>query len=343
MPARPEEIRVTDRGESWQPGLVSVIVPVHDRPGLLREAVASALAQTYRPIEVLVVDDGSTDETPAVAAALARAHPDEVRVLRQPNGGPGRARETGRLAARGELVQHLDSDDLLLPRKLELQVGALRAAPAAAICYGIALDRPPDEAGARPLRRTAEAIETILPSFLVGRWWTTECPLYRREIVERAGAWLPTRLEEDWEYDCRIGSLGAKLVRVAEPVCVHREHPEARLSRGRALDPARLRDRALAHERVLDHARRAGVTTEAPEMARYARELFLLARQCGAAGIPAESARLFALAREASTAQRARGLDFRLYRALTAALGWRLAGRLAARLDASRPAAGAPG
>lgn len=333
---------MTGRGDSIEPGLVSIVVPVHDRPGLLRAAVASALAQTYRPIEVLIVDDGSTDETPSVAAALARAHPEEVRVLRQENGGPGRARETGRLAARGEFVQHLDSDDLLLPRKLELQVAALRAAPDAAVCYGIALDRPPGAGGNRPLRRTAEAIETILPSFLVGRWWTTECPLYRREVVDRAGSWLPTRLEEDWEYDCRIGSFGARLARVAEPVCVHREHPEARLSRGRALDLARLRDRALAHERVLDHARRAGVAAEAPEMARYARELFLLARQCGAAGLAAESARLFDLARESSTPRRARALDFRLYRAMAAALGWRLAGRLAVRLDALRPETGAP-
>lgn len=319
------------------PGLVSVVIPVHNRPRLLVEAAASALDQTHRPLEILIVDDGSTDETPRVAAELARAHPGEVHVLLQENAGPGVARETGRRAARGEYVQYLDSDDLLLPRKLEFQVAALRGAPEAAVCYGIALDRMPNEGPARALRRTGEAIGTILPSFLVGRWWTTECPLYRREIVERAGPWLPTRLEEDWEYDCRIGSFGVRLARVEEPVCVHREHPQARLSRGLALDATRLLDRALAHERVLDHARRAGVTVETPEMARYARELFLLARQCGAAGLPAESTRLFALARAASTPRRARGLDFRLYRVWASAVGWRLAGRLSVLSDRVRP------
>ncbi len=109
------------------PGLVSIIVPVFNRPALLAEAVGSALAQTYRPIEILIVDDGSTDETPATAAQLASEHPAEIRVLRQVNAGPGSARERGRQTARGEFLQYLDSDDLLLPRKLELQVAALRA------------------------------------------------------------------------------------------------------------------------------------------------------------------------------------------------------------------------
>ena len=106
-------------------GLVSTIIPVHNRPALLREAVASVLAQTYRPIEIIVVDDGSTDETGREAEALAEAHP-EVHAIHRENGGPGAARETGRLAARGEFIQYLDSDDLLLPTKFELQVAGLR-------------------------------------------------------------------------------------------------------------------------------------------------------------------------------------------------------------------------
>jgi len=324
-------------------GLVSTVIPVHNRPGMLREAVASVIAQTYRPIEVLVVDDGSTDQTPAVAEELARDHPDEVRVLRQANGGPGQARESGRLAARGEFVQYLDSDDLLLPLKFERQVAALRADPEASICYGAALADPSEEGGGRPIRRTGEPMESILPSFLVERWWPTLSPLFRRNLLEAAGPWLPIRVEEDWEHDCRLGALGARLCRVPEAVCVVRSHAETRQSRGRALDPKRLRDRALAHERVLDHARRAGVASEAPEMARYARELFLLARQCGAAGLPAESERLFVLARRASTPRRARGIDFRLYRALSAVIGWRNAGSLSIGLDVLRDATRATG
>jgi len=106
------------------PGLVTTIIPVYNRAAMLREAVASVLAQTYRPVEVIVVDDGSTDETAGVADELAG---DEVRVIHQPNGGPGTAREAGRRAARGEFIQHLDSDDLLLPHKFALQVAGLVA------------------------------------------------------------------------------------------------------------------------------------------------------------------------------------------------------------------------
>ena len=116
-------------------GLVSTIIPVHNRPALLREAVASVLAQTYRPIEIIIVNDGSTDETGSEAEALASSHP-EVRTIHRKNGGPGAARETGRLAARGEFIQYLDSDDLLLPKKFELQVAGLRQYGDCAVSYG---------------------------------------------------------------------------------------------------------------------------------------------------------------------------------------------------------------
>ena len=71
--------------------LVSTIIPVHNRAQLVKEAVASVLAQTYRPIEVIIVDDGSTDETPQAADALMAEYPSEIRVLHQKNTGPGRS------------------------------------------------------------------------------------------------------------------------------------------------------------------------------------------------------------------------------------------------------------
>src|SRR5947209_7347869 len=116
-------------------GLISVIIPVFNRRILLREAAASVLTQTYRPVEVILVDDGSTDDTPLVCQELARQFPDEVRVTYRDNGGPGQARETGRQLARGEFIQYLDSDDLLRPRKFERQVAALRGHPECGVAY----------------------------------------------------------------------------------------------------------------------------------------------------------------------------------------------------------------
>jgi len=319
------------------PGLVSIVVPVFNRPAPLVEAVESALAQTYRPLEIVIVDDGSTDATPAAAARLAREHPEAIRVVRRENGGPGLARESGRQVARGEFLQYLDSDDLLLPRKLELQVAALRERPKCGIAYGVCRETEANGSERTPaLRPSDTAIETMFPAFLAERWWNTVTPLYHAELCAHAGAWSDLRLEEDWEMDARIAALGPRLAFVPEVVGSHRDLGGGRLSGGEALDPRRLRDRAAAHLSILASALGAGVPAAAAERRRFARELFLLARQCGVAGLADESRALFAAARSASTPERARGLDFRLYRAAAAVAGWRNAARAAAAFDRRR-------
>ena len=321
-----------------QPGLVSVIVPVHNRASLLREAVGSALGQTYANLEVVIVDDTSTDQTPAVIAGLVACAPGRVRALRQAeNRGPGPSRELGRQAARGEFIQYLDSDDLLLPDKLAKQVEGLRIAEGAAVSYGWTRLRLPDGTPVeRPFKRSAERLETILPAFLVGRIWNTTTPLYRASICDAAGPWTDLRLEEDWEYDCRIGALGAALHFVDDWVCEYRSHAPNRLSSGRVLDPLRLRQQARAHVLICGHARRAGIGSSTSEMAHFARALFLIARRCGAAGLGREAKELLALARSASTPERARGWGFRVFGGLASVLGWRLAGRFALLVDALR-------
>jgi glycosyltransferase involved in cell wall biosynthesis len=318
-------------------GLVSTIIPVFNRPAQLREAVASVLAQDWRPIEVIVVDDGSTDDTLSVARALAREHDGVVRVLSQPNAGPGPARERGRLAAQGEFIQYLDSDDVLLPGKFSAQVGALRERPECGVAYGMTRYRHADGSVAPGAwKGSGTSRETMFPSFLLERWWDTPNPLYRRELCDRAGPWTDLRLEEDWEYDCRIAALGVRLAWCPQYVCEVRDHAGERLCRGSAFDAQRQTQRARSHTLIYAHARRAGIATDSREMQQFARSLFLLARQCGAAGLTRESRELFELARQACGTRRAGGIDFRAYEAFARTLGWVAAGRASHWLDGRR-------
>lgn len=305
--------------------LVSTIVPVFNRAGMLREAVASVLAQTHRPIEILIVNDGSTDDTGSVAEELKRAHPEIAHVFHRENGGAGAARETARLAARGDFIQHLDSDDLLLPRKFALQIAALQARPDCGAAYGWTRLRNADgSTEPRPWKRSGQEIATMFPAMLASRWWDTPNPLYRASLIREAGPWTALRIEEDWEYDCRIAARGVRLAYVPEWVCEVRRHDAHTSGHGGA---ASLRDRARAHLLMLEHAQRAGITPDVPEMRHFARDLFHLARQCGAAGLEDESRLLVEAASSVSAAR-----DLRAYAFLARRIGWSRAGRLAGRL-----------
>lgn len=314
------------------PGLVSTIIPVYNRSAQLREAVESVLAQDYRPIEIIIVDDGSTDDTLAYAKKLAGQHSDLIRVATQANAGPGMARERGRQMAQGEFIQYLDSDDILLPGKFTAQVQALGSRPDCGVAYGMTRFRHIDgNVAPGSWKGSGMARPAMFPSFLLERWWDTPNPLYRAAVCERAGSWTDLRLEEDWEYDCRIASMGTQLAWCERYVCEVRDHAGDRLCRGTAKEV----QRARSHQLIFGHAVRAGLQGTA-EMQHFARALFLLSRQCGAAGLGAESHRLFDLARQASGEARGQALDFRLYKMAASILGWTTMGRLSAWLDKAR-------
>jgi hypothetical protein len=322
-------------------GLVSCIVPVYNRPMQLKEAVESAVAQDYRPIEILIIDDGSTDGlTWEAARTLADRNPGLVSVVRVPNGGPGLAREAGRIRACGEFIQYLDSDDVLLPGKFKAQVAALQADPEADAAYGVTLfrDRRGVVSGV-PHKDTGISRRRMFPEFLNSRWWDTSTPLYRATSLTRIGPWTGLRIEEDWEYDCRLAASGGILVHCALPVSETRDRGGDRLSNGASLDPSRLRMRAKAHELVWGHAQRAGLPQQHPAaVRRYARSLFLLSRQCGAAGLSDESARLLELSAEAARAAGARMPDLDCYRRLAHWLGYRALGMASEWVDMARGA-----
>lgn len=108
---------------------ISVIIPTCNRAELLAECVRSVLTQTLPPSEVLIVDDGSTDQTARVVAQLAREAVLPLNVIHQDNRGAAAARNTGIRAARGDVLCFLDSDDRFVPEKIACQLARLRASP----------------------------------------------------------------------------------------------------------------------------------------------------------------------------------------------------------------------
>jgi glycosyltransferase involved in cell wall biosynthesis len=111
--------------------MVSVIMPAYNAADFMDEALQSILQQNYQPLEILVVDDGSSDETPAVAARYG----DRIRYVRQANAGPGAARNKGLDMARGELIAFLDSDDTWLAGKLAKQTALMSANPGIGLSF----------------------------------------------------------------------------------------------------------------------------------------------------------------------------------------------------------------
>lgn len=313
------------------PGLVSTIIPCYNRPQMLREAVESVLAQTYRNIEIIIVDDGSTDDTPAMGDALAALYPNIVKpLIRNPPHGPGPAREAGRQAARGEFIQYLDSDDLLRPTKFELQVKALRDHPDCSISYGyICVHKQGMPPSTQPFKASGETRSTLFPWILSDRWWNTDAPLWRRSLCDTMGPWCDLRWSQDWEYDGRAGSLGAKLVQVKEFVCDERHHASNRNTiPANWMETERLLSRQRFFELMFGHAETAGVAPEDPCRQHFARWVFHVSRQAAAAGQVIIAKELFALAEKAAGGVVVTRKGFSLFQMSARVLGWELAGRL---------------
>jgi glycosyltransferase involved in cell wall biosynthesis len=199
---------------------VSTVIPVHNGEAYLAEAIGSTLSQTHPPIEVLVVDDGSTDATPSVA----REFGDDVRYVRQDQSGVSAARNHGVQLARGELVAFLDHDDAWLPPKLERQVAAIESERATmAICALNVVD------GRGTVTHTTRLKEgDLLANMLIfdGRE-TISCSstgVCRREEFLRAGGFdVNLGMSADWDLLVRM-LLGGKVVYVDEPLTLYRVH-----------------------------------------------------------------------------------------------------------------------
>jgi glycosyltransferase involved in cell wall biosynthesis len=180
---------------------VSAIVPTYNAERWLGEALDSALAQTFRDLEIVVVNDGSTDRSAAIAAAYAARHPGRVRVIHQPNRGLCHARNTALAAARGTYFALLDADDVWLPHHLERSVSLLEARPDVALVHAD-IERI-DTAGASLGRNVRYWPTLTLDAFnaLFLRREHVCCPtaVFRRAAIERVG-----------DFDAQFNRLGCE-------------------------------------------------------------------------------------------------------------------------------------
>jgi GT2 family glycosyltransferase len=235
------------------PGLVSTIIPVYNRAAMLVQAVESVFAQTYPLIEIIIVDDGSTDETLSTAHSLASTSQDRIRVIRQDNAGPGIARQAGTDAARGEFIQYLDSDDRYLPRKTSVHVELIQSRPNAGIVYGPSYEDAAALNDGRELSiRRTKKVESLLPNILAGKLWHTCAPLYRSVALAEIGAWPEIRQWEDWLFDARAARAGVEVMYCGEPLTVQTHHHGVRLGTLWVSDLSGLRQRAIALREIFD-------------------------------------------------------------------------------------------
>lgn len=299
--------------------LVSVIIPTFNRADLLNETLRSVTMQTYSELEILVVDDGSTDTTAEMLNEWSRRE-HRLRVIRQINRGVALARQRGFDASAGEFIQFLDSDDLLSIDKIEAQAAVLTVSSEYDVAYSPTFYFREDWTASEPSRKTGEQVEDLLLSMISERVWRTVSPLYRRSVCLAAGPWEPLVSEEDWEFDVRVAASGARAKLVEKASAFYR----VRLESEKVDTDDKFRSRARAHELIAAHARTAGVPLESPEVGRFARYTFLLARQCAERGLSNEARRLLSVAYSLRPST-----DMKMFQLAATCLGWRTTERIA--------------
>jgi hypothetical protein len=177
---------------------ISVVIPCYNAERWLGEAITSCLKQTLLPSEIIVVDDGSTDASRAVAAWFGKA----ICLIAQDNRGGCAARNAGTAVATGRYIQYLDADDIITPHKLAEQVAALEETGADAV-YGDWRHQfhEPDRTMRLDAVHVSGAQQDVLEALLGGWWVSPAALLFRRTIVDAVGGWdesLPAAQDRDF-------------------------------------------------------------------------------------------------------------------------------------------------
>ncbi|MCC5810381.1 MAG: glycosyltransferase, partial [Ectothiorhodospiraceae bacterium] len=189
--------------------LISVVTPTYNRADYLGEAIESVLAQTYQHFEMLVVDDGSTDQTPELMRRFASDS--RIRYFQQENQGQSVARNRGIEESKGEFICFLDSDNAWLPDKLESSLAHLKAHPEADVVYGdcITIDEVGKEISRKNMKRHSGNITAKL---LKDNFVSMNTTMTRSELIKAVGGFNPAdRYAEDYGLWLRVSSRGSFL------------------------------------------------------------------------------------------------------------------------------------
>jgi glycosyltransferase involved in cell wall biosynthesis len=238
--------------------MISVIIPAFNRADLIGETLESLLRQTLPAAEIIVVDDGSSDNT----AAIAESFGPPVRVIHQANAGPGVARNRGFAASTGEFIHFFDSDDIALPNKQEVQLREL-VATGADIAYGPWIKGEISESGFTPENQVlqqqglppGDLIEALLTHWSI----VPHACLFRRDLVERIGG-FPESLfvAEDQLMFLRCLLSGSRVVHSPGTLELYRSNHAGKITAADSRAKARqFRDWArflcMARGECLDH------------------------------------------------------------------------------------------
>lgn len=224
---------------------VSIIIPCYGQAQYLEDAVTSVVAQTFEDWELIIVDDGSPDDTAIVANRLISTYRDRrIRLIRQENSGLARARNAAIELSKGRYVLPLDADDQIEPRMLEKTVGLLESRPGVAIAY---TDLQQFGDGSAVIRAD-EFHAWGLPA----ENQLNYCSLYRREVWESAGGYNPNMVYgyEDWDFWLSSIESGYVAERIPEPLFHYRIRQGTMISVALAHD-LELRERLRANHAAL--------------------------------------------------------------------------------------------
>ncbi|HVP69665.1 MAG TPA: glycosyltransferase [Anaeromyxobacteraceae bacterium] len=198
--------------------VVSIVIPNYNYERYVRDAITSALGQTHRNVEIVVVDDGSTDGSVATIRTMPAFADGAFRLLVQANAGVARARNAGAAISAGSFLVFLDADDVLEPTYVERCLGALRSAPPSVAYAYTQMQRFGAETSlfaSRPFDAAALIRSNFVPV----------SAMIRRRAFEDVGAFNPRLGHEDHELWVRMLAHGYQGVFVPEPLLRYRRHP----------------------------------------------------------------------------------------------------------------------